>query len=127
MGPLGYHAGKHHALMATLTGRAGYVYFTEDESLTLNGRHFTKGVQAKILKALLEDHLAVGKRDFEYRDFKRRFEITLGQKNSNFEIRFARLAEKLEADECGLRIEKTGRGRFRLLVTGLLELRENGK
>lgn len=115
---------RHQALMASLTGKAEYRWYPEDESLTLNDRHFTKGVPAKILKGLLEDYLKAGKREFEYRDFKRRFEISLGQKNSNFEVRFTRLAEKLDAEPGGLRIEKTGRGRFRLLVTGDLALSE---
>lgn len=119
--------GKHLALMATLTGKAEYRYYLGDESLTLNERHFTKGVPAKIMKVLLEDYLQAGKREFEYRDFKRRFEITLGRKNSNFEIRFTRLAEKLNAEPGGLRIEKTGRGKFRLRATGRLEFRNHPK
>lgn len=120
---------RHESLMAGLAGRprpehpAQYRYFTADESLTLNGRYFTKGIPAKIMKGLLEAYINEGKREFEYRDFKRRFEISLGQKNANFEVRFGRLSEKLAAEPGGLRIEKTGRGRFRLVVTGTVELR----
>jgi hypothetical protein len=55
-----------------------------------------------------------GRTVFEYRDFKRDFEISLGQKNANFEIRFYRLMEKLAGKDCGVRIEKGERGRFTL-------------
>jgi len=113
--------GKHAALMASLNPPAIYRYHGSDESLTLNDRYFTKGIPAKIMKGLLDAYLSEGKREFEYRDFKRRFEINLGQKNANFEVRFARLAEKLDTEQGGVRIEKTGRGRFRLQITGVVE------
>jgi hypothetical protein len=113
---------KHLALLASLSGTLELRYFPADESLTLNGNHFTKGIPAKILKYLVEAYLQEGRRDFEYRDLKRRFEITLGQKNSNFEVRFYRLIEKLESEPIGMRIEKTGRGRFRLVVSSTLKL-----
>lgn len=116
--------GKHEALIALLSKDPRFEYHVADESLSLNGRHFTKGVPAKILKYLFEAHLHEAKSDFEYRELKRIFEITQGQKNSNFEVRFYRLVEKLN-DECpAIRIEKTGRGRFSLRVTGGLQYRE---
>jgi hypothetical protein len=66
-----------------------------DESIVLNGEHLTKGVPAKILRSVLAAYTREGRTVFEYRDFKRDFDISLGQKNSNFEIRFYRLMEKL--------------------------------
>ena len=113
---------RHNAVLAHVTGRADFCYHPSDESMTLNGAHFTKGIPAKILKFLLESHLNDGKNEFEYRDLKRLFEISLGQKNSNFEVRFYRLVEKLESEPIGLRIEKTGRGRFRLIASGRLQM-----
>jgi hypothetical protein len=113
---------KHRDLLASLTSGFKYRYFPADESLTLNESHFTKGIPAKILRFLLEAYLNDGKSEFEYREPKRLFEISLGQKNSNFEVRFYRLVEKLESGTAGLRIEKTGRGKFRLVVSGRLQL-----
>jgi hypothetical protein len=113
----------HQAVLNLSAGRAEFTYHEADESITLSGQHFTKGVPAKILKFLLESHVSQGKSEFEYRELKRLFEITQGQKNSNFEVRFYRLIEKLESETAGLRIEKTGRGRFRLVLTGKLEFK----
>jgi hypothetical protein len=76
------------------------------------------------MKSLLEAYARTGKQEFEYRDFKRDFEISLGQKNPNFEVRFYRLVEKLRVESQGVRIEKTGRGRFRFSVDGEFGYRE---
>jgi adenylate cyclase len=95
-----------------------------DESITLNGQHFTKNVPAKILKYLLDSHLREGKSEFEYRELKRLFEISQGQKNSNFEVRFYRLVERLKEECPSVCVEKTGRGRFSLIVNGTLEFKE---
>jgi hypothetical protein len=109
---------KHLALLASLQEVYEFRYFQTDESMTLNGVNFIKGISAKILKYLLEGYLIDGRSSFEYKELKRQFEITLGQKNSNFEIRFYRLVDKLENDSSGLRIERTGRGKFRVVTKG---------
>lgn len=115
---------RHHALLAFVAGRASFVYHEVDESITLNGQYFTKNVPAKILKYLLESYLRQGKSEFEYRDLKRLFEISQGQKHSNFEVRFYRLTEKLKEECPTVSVDKTGRGRFAFVVTGSLEYSE---
>lgn len=115
---------RHQAMLSFAAGKSSFAYHSRDECITVNGRHFIKGVPAKILKYLLELYLRQGKEEFEYRELKRIFEISQGQKNSNFEVRFYRLAEKLESETTCLRIEKTGRGRFHLHVNGTIHLEE---
>lgn len=116
---------RHEALMARLEKKLRFAYFPSDESITVNGEHFTKGVPAKILRNILQSVVKDGKREFEYREFKRDFEISLGQKNSNFEVRFYRLVEKL-AEKCpDLRILKSERGRFTVNSASHLELEEH--
>jgi hypothetical protein len=115
---------RHQAMLRFAAGKAAFVYRAADESIDLNGRHFTKGIPAKILKYLLETHRKEGKAEFEYRELKRRFDISLGQKNANFEVRLARLTEKLRAECPTVSLEKTGRGKFALAVNGLLEYLE---
>jgi len=115
---------RHQAMLAYAAGKASFVYHATDESITLNGEHFTKNVPAKILKYLLETHQREGKAEFEYRELKRQFEISLGQKNANFEVRFTRLAEKLKSECPTVAVEKTGRGKFALIVSGVLEYAE---
>jgi hypothetical protein len=72
----------------------------------------------------LAAHQKDGKAEFEYRELKRQFEISLGQKNANFEVRFARLSEKLKSECPTVAVEKTGRGKFALIVNGVLEYAE---
>lgn len=115
---------RHQAMLAFAAGKATFVYHSGDESITLNGEYFTKNVPAKILKYLLETHQKEGKAEFEYRELKRQFEISLGQKNAHFEVRFTRLAEKLKSECPTMALEKTGRGKFSLVVNGVLEYAE---
>lgn len=115
---------RHQAMLTFSAGKANFVYHGADESITLNGQHFTKNVPAKILKYLLDAHQKEGKSEFEYRELKRLFEISQGQKNANFEVRFTRLVEKLKEDCPTVSVDKTGRGRFTLVVNGQVEFSE---
>ena len=117
---------RHEELIRSLEKKTVFTYHPEDESIALNGEYFTKGVPAKILRSILAAYLREGRTVFEYRDFKRDFEISLGQKNSNFEIRFYRLMDKLSGKDCGVRIEKGDRGRFALTVGCKVVLEEPG-
>jgi hypothetical protein len=103
---------RHEELMNRLEKKLKFEYFPHDESITLDGEHFIKGTPAKILKIILQAVVKDGRREFEYREFKRDFEISLGQKNSNFEVRFYRLIEKMEEKCPDVRIIKSERGRF---------------
>ncbi len=77
-----------------------------------------------MMKALLEADVHEVKREFEYRELKRDMQIILGQKSSNFEVRFYRRVEKPRAESQGVRIEKTSRSRFQLSVDGGFSYRE---
>lgn len=115
---------RHEALLGSLMESVELRIFPKDESISLNGKHFVKGVSAKILRSLISAYLKDGRCEFEYREFKRDFEISLGQKNSNFEVRFYRLVEKLEEKCPSIVIEKKGRGRFTLAVNAKLSFEE---
>ena len=117
---------KHNLLLATLGEKAVFEFHAPTESMVLNGEHFTRGISAVILKHLLEAYVHSSKKEFEYKELKRVFEINLGQKNSNFEVRFYRLMDKLVESCKTLRIEKTGRGKFKLVVNGTLEFGVTG-
>lgn len=114
---------RHLSLVSSLEKRLRFVYHDADESIELNGVHLVKGVPAKILRHILASFLQ-GKSEFQYREFKRDFEISLGQKNSNFEVRFYRLVEKLGEKCPDLRIEKAERGCFTVTTACKVELAE---
>ncbi len=115
---------QHELVLQLLSPKEVYCYFEADESITLDGKTLIKGIPAKILKQLLLSYLNDGKSEFEYRELKRSFEITLGQKNSNFEIRFSRLIDKLTSENSKLVIQKTARGRFKLIPGAAIEFNE---
>lgn len=103
---------RHDELIRGLEKKLDFSYFGADESIAVNGDHLTKGVPAKILRNILHAFVREGKREFEYREFKRDFDIGMGRKNANFEVRFYRLIEKLGEKCPDLRIGKGERGRF---------------
>lgn len=115
---------RHRALLESLEESALFTYHAEDESLSLNGRHFVKGIPAKIMRSLLLAYLQDGKTEFEYRDFKRDFDISLGQKNANFEVRLYRLMERLAEQKTCVLLKKTSRGRFVIQVSGAVAFSE---
>jgi hypothetical protein len=117
---------RHEALLTKLQKKVLFKYFPDDESITLNGEHFMKGISAKILKSLITAYIKDGRCEFEYREFKRDFEISLGQKNANFEVRFYRLVEKLKEECPSIAIKKIGRGRFTLKVSSKVSYEEGG-
>jgi hypothetical protein len=114
---------RHFALMERTRRRLDFAWWEGDESITINGEHLTKGIPARILRNILQGFIK-GRTEFEYREFKRDDDISLGQKNSNFEVRLYRLMGTL-AERCAdFRIEKSERGRFRVncpCPVGLLE------
>lgn len=115
---------RHDALCLRLKRVVEFTFFAGDESISINGVHLTKGVPAKILRNILAAYVRNGRRDFEYRDFKRDFDISSGQKNSNFEVRFYRLMKKLEEAAPSISIVKSGRGRFTLESKATVEFME---
>jgi hypothetical protein len=115
---------RHENLMASFTKKNDFVYRASDESISLNGDHFIKGVSAKILRKIIVEYVTLNRKNFEYRNFKQEFEISLGQKNSNFEVRFYRLMDALDSKCPEFKIEKTERGKFLLTVTGKIEFKE---
>ena len=107
---------RHAGILARLQNALVFAYHEADESISMDNQHLIKGVSAKILRKLLAAYVNGGQSEFEYREFKRDFEISLGQKNSNFEVRFTRLVNKLDEKKAGVRIEKRGRGKFALVA-----------
>lgn len=114
---------RHARLVASLRKRAVFAFQEADESMDLNGVHLIKGIPAKILKLILMAYVRDGRTEFEYREFKRAEQISLGQKNSNFEVRFYRLISVLSERCPEVRIHKLDRGRFAFIANCPVELK----
>jgi predicted pyridoxine 5'-phosphate oxidase superfamily flavin-nucleotide-binding protein len=97
-------------------------FFEVDGSTFLDGDYLIKGVAGRLLWSLLGQHEREGRVDFTNREVRLDPTLDLPAFRDNFESRLILLKRRLDERGAAIRIEKTGRGRFRLLVEGRIEL-----
>jgi hypothetical protein len=86
-----------------------------------------KGVAGNVLWKLLRDHDQDGRTDFSNRELRLSPELGLPDVSDNLEARLVLLGRRLADRQPCVRIEKTGRGRFRLHVGRPLLLSSVGR
>lgn len=110
-------------VVVATTGPATLVrYFSVDGSVFLDGDYLIRGVAGRILWALLEQHVASGRIDFTNKELRLDQRLELPGFRDNLDTRLILLKRRLDEREARIRLEKTGRGRFRLLVDGDIRL-----
>jgi GAF domain-containing protein len=97
-------------------------YFEADSSVFLDDDYLIKGVAGAVLWKLLRDHAQDGRTEFSNRELRLAAELRLPDVSDNLEARLVLLARRLVERQACVRIEKTGRGRFRLCVGRALRL-----
>ena len=70
----------------------------------------------------MADFLATGRTEFSNRELRLDPRVKLPDLSDNLEARLILLARRLAERDAGIRIEKAGRGRLRLVVSRPLEL-----
>jgi hypothetical protein len=105
---------------ATLSVR----HYAENDSVFVGEDYLIKGVAGAILWRLLRRHADEGRSDHTNRELRLDPAIRLPDLSENLEARLILLARRLEERCPSLRIEKTGRGRFRFHVLRPVALHE---
>jgi hypothetical protein len=99
-------------------------HFPHDHSLFVDNEYLIKGVAGAICWKLLREHAESGRADFTNRELRLDTSLRLPEVTDNLDARLILLQRRL-AERCPLlAIEKTGRGRFRLLVGRPVQLLE---
>ena len=96
-------------------------HFEENDSIFLDDEYLIKGVAGAILWALVQD-FAKGRTRFTNRELRLDARVKLPDLSDNLEARLILLQKRLAEREACIRLEKTGRGQFRLAVTRPLQL-----
>jgi hypothetical protein len=99
-------------------------HYTSNDSVFVGDAYLIKGVAGAILWKLLKDHVQHGRTEFSNRELRLDPAIPLPDISDNLEARLVLLRRRLDEHGPDLRIEKTGRGRFRLLVQRPVALAE---
>jgi adenylate cyclase len=99
-------------------------FFAVDGSTFLGGDYLIKGVAGRILWSLLGHYNRERRTDFTNKEVRLDPSLELPEFRDNLDSRLILLKRRLDEREAPIRIEKTGRGTFRLNVDGSLRLDE---
>lgn len=97
-------------------------HYAANDSIFLGEQYLIKGVAGAILWKLLRDHRASGRTEFTNRELRLDPALRLPDVSDNLEARLLLLQRRLAEQDAALRMEKTGRGRFRLVLGRAVEL-----
>lgn len=99
-------------------------HYAADNTVFVGHDYLIKGVAGAILWKIAGEHAATGRVEFTNRELRLDPALRLPEYAENLEARLVLLQRRLAEREAGIRIDKCGRGRFRLVVDGPLALED---
>lgn len=99
-------------------------HFPANDSIFFGDTYVIKGVAGAILWKLLRDHRDSGRTEFTNRELRLDPALKLPDVSDNLEARLLLLQRRLAEQDAAVRMEKTGRGRFRLCLQRAIDLVE---
>lgn len=97
-------------------------YFEANHSVFIDSDYLIKGVAGCILWKLLHQWQEAGQTEFTNKELRHDPDINLPDIGDNLEARLILLRKRLEDKSQLIRLEKNGRGRFRLVINQPVEL-----
>lgn len=101
--------------------------YAEDNSVFVDDEYLIRGVAGAILWKLASEFARSGRCDFTNRELRLAPELRLPDVADNLEVRLVLLQRRLTEQSSAIRIEKTGRGRFRFVTTRPIAMEEIAK
>jgi adenylate cyclase len=99
-------------------------FYGRDGSVFIDGEYLIKGTAGRILVSLLRQYRAEGRTDFTSKEVRLDPSLDLPAFRDNFDSRLILLKRRLDERQAPVRIDKTGRGRFRLVLERAPDLEE---
>jgi adenylate cyclase len=100
------------------------VYYQADDTVLCNSAYIVKGAPGRILWSMLKAHAESGRTQFTNRELRLDESLELPAGNDNLESRLLVLRRRLADVDCGVTLERVGRGRLELRLERPAELKE---